>query len=293
MRKYITCADLGIDLFRSVEISLIVLYVMTVGIIVGSVYTVHEVLNVHRWDIIAFIALIAGLGMGKIVSKVAMEPLGEYMDHLDRFSKETLHELNLPINTITANLSMLRKTNGDEKSIKRLDRIEMATVMLKERYNELDYLIKKQTQRESIETFDMSDLLYERLSFLKPLYPHVQWVIEVEACMVGLDRMGLAKVIDNLIDNGVKYSRSEALIHISLQENTLSIRDEGCGMDEMTLVRIFDQYYQNDATMAGYGIGLGLVKRYCDRYNIGLHVHSKMNEGTCITLEFNRGKNGK
>jgi signal transduction histidine kinase len=64
-------------------------------------------------------------------------------------------------------------------------------------------------------------------------------------------------------------------------------------MDEMTLVRIFDQYYQSDATMAGYGIGLGLVKRYCDRYNIGLHVHSVVNEGTHITLEFNRGKNGK
>jgi two-component system, OmpR family, sensor kinase len=293
VRKYTMCVGLGIVLFRSVEISLVALYVMTVGIIVGSVYAVYEILGIHRWDIIAFIALLAGLGMGKIVSKVAMEPLREYMNHLDRFSKETLHELNLPINTITANLSMLRKTNVDEKSIKRLDRIEMATVMLKERYNELDYLIKKQTQKESIETFNLSELLHERLSFLKPLYPRVQWEIQTQTCMVILDRMGCAKVIDNLVDNGVKYSRSEALITISLQENTLSIRDEGCGMDEMTLVRIFDQYYQSDSTMAGYGIGLGLVKRYCDRYNVGLHVHSQVNEGTCITLEFNRGKNGK
>lgn len=285
--------DLGIVLFRSVEMSLLALYVMTVAVIVGSVYGVYETLGVHRWDVIAFIALVAGLGMGKIVSKVAMEPLREYMDHLDRFSKETLHELNLPINTITANLSMLRKTNEDEKSIKRLDRIEMATMMLKERYNELDYLIKKQTQRESIETFDLKDLLGERLSFLKPLYPNVKWEIETQGCMVVLDRMGLAKVIDNLVDNGVKYSRSAALIYLSLQDNKLIIRDEGCGMDEMTLVRIFDQYYQSDATMAGYGIGLGLVKRYCDRYDIGLHVRSGINEGTCITLEFNRGKNGK
>ena len=284
---------MGIDLFRSVEISLIALYLMTSAVVLGSVYGVYEVLGVHRWDIIALITFSIGLGMGKIVSNVAMEPLAEYIDHLDRFSKETLHELNLPINTITANLSMLRKTNGDEKSIKRLDRIEMATVMLKERYNELDYLIKKQTQRESIETFDLNRLLQERLSFLKPLYPSVKWQIRAEECSVVLDRMGLGKVIDNLIDNGVKYSHSEALIDISLDKNKLIIRDEGCGMDEMTLVRIFDQYYQSDATMAGYGIGLGLVKRYCDRYSIGLHVHSKINEGTSITLEFNRRKNGK
>lgn len=287
------CEGLGIDLFRSVEISLITLYVIGMAIILGSVYILHEMLEVHRWDIIALCSLLVSVGMGKVISKVAMEPLKEYFNHLDRFSKETLHELNLPINTITANLSMLRKTNGDEKSIKRLDRIEMATVMLKERYNELDYLIKKQMEKESIETFDIRDLIEERLAFLKPLYPQTQWKVMDEPCLVTLDRKGFAKVIDNLVDNGVKYSPSSALITISLHEDKLSICDQGVGMDEMTLVRIFDRYYQNDSTMAGYGIGLGLVKRYCDRYKIGLHVRSQLDEGTCVTLELNRGKHGK
>lgn len=287
------CAALDIDLFRSVEISLITLYVVGVAIILGSVYILYEMLEVHRWDIIALLALMVSVGMGKAVSKVAMEPLKEYFSHLDRFSKETLHELNLPINTITANLSMLRKTHEDEKSIKRLERIEMATVMLKERYNELDYLIKKQMEKESIETFDIRDLIDERLAFLKPLYPHAQWEVMNEPCLVTLDRKGFAKVIDNLVDNGVKYSPSSALITVSLKDNKLSIRDQGLGMDEMTLVRIFDRYYQSDSTMAGYGIGLGLVKRYCDRYKIGLHVHSQLGEGTCVTLELNRGKHGK
>lgn len=266
---------------------------VTVAVIVGCIYVVHEIFEFHRWGIIALLSLIGAVGMGKIVSKVAMEPLREYFNHLDRFSKETLHELNLPINTITANLSMLRKTNGDEKSLKRLERIEMATVMLKERYNELDYLIKKQMERESIETFDLSDLIEERLIFLRPLYPHVQWEIASEPCRVTLDRIGFAKVIDNLVDNGVKYSSSPAKIHIELSGNRLTVRDQGRGMDEMTLVRIFDRYYQNDATMAGFGIGLGLVKRYCDRYRIGLQVHSQVDEGTCVTLELNRGRNGK
>ncbi|OYZ66213.1 MAG: hypothetical protein B7Y17_02010 [Sulfuricurvum sp. 24-42-5] len=287
------CVDLGIDLFRNVEIALITLYIMSVALIVSSIYVVYEILEVHQWSIIVLLALIVSVGMGRAVSKVAMEPLKEYIDHLDRFSKETLHELNLPINTITANLSMLRKTHEDEKSIKRLDRIEMATVMLKERYNELDYLIKKQMEKESIETFDIRDLIDERLAFLKPLYPHAQWEIMNEPCVVTLDRKGFAKVIDNLVDNGVKYSPSSTLISISLHDNKLSICDEGLGMDEMTLVRIFDRYYQSDSTMAGYGIGLGLVKRYCDRYKIGLHVHSQLGEGTCVTLELNRGKNGK
>jgi len=286
-------AGLGIVLFRSVEIALFGLYMMSVAMIIGGIYIMHEILQIHRWDMIAVVSLIGALGMGKIVTRVAMEPLREYFNHLEHFSKETLHELNLPINTITANLSMLRKTNEDEKSMKRLDRIEMATVMLKERYNELDYLIKKQMERETIETFDLGELIQERLVFLRPLYPNAQWGVTCETCLVTLDRIGFAKVIDNLIDNGIKYSPSSASIHIVIQGNKLSIRDEGRGMDEMTLVHIFDRYYQSDATMAGYGIGLGLVKRYCDRYKIGLHVHSRLGEGTCVTLELNRGKYGK
>lgn len=283
----------GIDLFRSVEIALISLFVMGVAVIVAVIYALHEIAHVNQWGVIAFGVLVGSIGLGKILSKIAIEPLKEHFYHLDRFSKETLHELNLPINTITANVAMLRKTHDDEKSKKRLERIELAAKMLKERYNELDYLIKKQMEREVIERFDLCELIEERVSFLSGLYPSAQWQRECEPLEVELDRIGLAKVIDNLVDNGVKYSSQIPKITITLTKNTLRICDSGDGMDEVTLMRIFDRYYQSDNTMAGYGIGLGLVKKYCDRYRVALSVQSRLGEGTCITLEFNRGKNGK
>ncbi|HEX5624111.1 MAG TPA: HAMP domain-containing sensor histidine kinase [Sulfuricurvum sp.] len=280
-------------MFRSVEIALVALYVATVAVIVGGIYVLYEIAGIHQWGVIALVSLLAALGLGHILSKMAIEPLKEYFHHLDRFSKETLHELNLPINTITANISMLRKTHDDEKSLKRLERIEMATVMLKERYNELDYLIKKQMERETIESFDLSILIQERVTFLQPLYPHVRWEVVSEPCEVTLDRIGLAKVIDNVVENGIKYSVSPAHIRIDLKDNRLTICDQGEGMDEVTLMRIFERYYQNNTAMAGFGIGLSLVKRYCDRYRIGLQVRSRLGEGTCIILDVNRGKNGK
>jgi signal transduction histidine kinase len=266
--------------------ALIALFVMGAAIIITAIYALHEVLHVAQWGIIALGILIGSIGLGKIFSKVAIEPLKEHFYHLDRFSKETLHELNLPINTITANVSMLRKTHNDDKSQKRLERIELATKMLKERYNELDYLIKKQMDKEVVETFDLKELIEERVMFLSGLYPSVQWSVQCEARKVELDRIGLAKVIDNLVDNGVKYSLQTPQITLKISGNILSICDHGCGMDEVALVRIFDRYYQNDKTMAGYGIGLGLVKRYCDRNGIGLRVDSKVNFGTCMHLEF-------
>lgn len=281
-------------MFRSVEIALASLYVTTTAVLIAGIYYVHDVIGVQQWGIIAFVSLILTLIVGGIMARIAITPLREHFDHLERFSKETLHELNLPINTITANVEMLRKTHTDEKSLKRLERIEVASEMLKERYNELDYMIKKQSERENIEHFDLRAVIEERIRFLRSLYPSVEWQVEIEPCKVYVDRIGLGKVIDNLIENGVKYSPKNPIISITLQHNTLSICDQGIGMDEITLIRIYDRYYQNDSTMAGYGIGLSLVKRYCDRYGIGLHIASRINEGTCVTLEFKKkDENGK
>lgn len=277
-------------MFRSVEIALTSLYVFTTAVLVGGIYYLHQVIGFQQWGIIALGVLLVTVGVGRVLAKIALDPLREHFDHLERLSKETLHELNLPVNTITANVEMLRKTNIDDKSLKRLERIETAATMLKERYNELDYLIKKQMERERIESFDLETLLSERLDFLRPLYPGVAWEIRTGSWNVQCDRIGLGKVIDNLVENGIKYSPHSPAIAIVMESNTLSICDKGQGMDEITLMRIYDRYYQNDTAMAGYGIGLGLVKRYCDRHGIGLHVASRPGEGTCVKLEFKKGE---
>jgi signal transduction histidine kinase len=114
------------------------------------------------------------------------------------------------------------------------------------------------------------------------------WEIALSSRMVSLDRMGMGKVIDNLVENGVKYSLAPAHITITLCGDTLNICDQGIGMDEITLMRIYDSYFQNDTTIPGYGIGLGLVKRYCDRHHIGLHVSSQVGKGTCVKLELKK-----
>jgi two-component system, OmpR family, sensor kinase len=276
-------------LFRNVEIALASLYVTTTGILIAGIYYVHQVLGVEQWGVIALVSLIITLMVGGIMARIAITPLREHFYHLERFSKETLHELNLPINTITANVQMLRKTHSDEKSLKRLERIEVASEMLKERYNELDYMIKKQSEREKIEECELGEVIEERLSFLRSLYPSAVWRVHLDSCMVRCDRIGLGKVIDNVIENGVKYSPKNPIITVTLQDHVLSICDQGIGMDEITLIHIYDRYYQNDSTMAGYGIGLNLVKRYCDRYGITLHISSRINEGTCVKLEFKKG----
>lgn len=273
-------------MFRNVELALVSLYVISTAVLIVGIYIVRETFGVDQWGIIAVCSLLATLFAGKILARIAISPLREHFEHLERLSKETLHELNLPVSTIITNVDMLRKNNTDEKTLKRLQRIEAAADMLKERYNELDYLIKKQMAKEERRPVELGTLTEQRVAFMKGLYPQVEWDVVCEPMTVVLDPIGLSKVIDNIIENSVKYSPKEPIISITLQKNALEICDRGIGMDEITLMRIYDRYYQNDSTMPGYGIGLNLVKRYCDRYNIALHISSRINEGTCVKLEF-------
>ena len=110
---------------------------------------------------------------GFFISKLAVDPLAEYVKNLQDLSKETLHELNLPISTIITNTQMLEKNLADEKSKKRLLRIQNACEMLKQRYNELEYMIKMQSKQNLQEEFFLDDLVQTRVTFLEKIYPHM------------------------------------------------------------------------------------------------------------------------
>lgn len=225
---------------------------------------------------------------GIFISKLSIDPLEKYVQNLQYLSKETLHELNLPISTIVTNIQMLKKNIKFEKDTKRINRIENACAMLNERYNELDYMIKMQSKADVREKFMLHELLEQRVSFLHHIYPQVAFQLELEHLAIFCDKKGLAKVIDNIIDNGVKYSKNSDKIDIIVKDNKLSIRDYGIGMDAVALLAIFDNYYQIDSDMPGFGIGLSMVKRFCDENGIDLTFQSKRDQGTTVVLQFKK-----
>jgi signal transduction histidine kinase len=253
----------------------------------GVFYYSLEVLEFD--DPYLLFAILATLAIfsGVFISKLAVEPLKEHMQNIEQLSKETLHELNLPIATIKTNSQMLQKNLENEKDIKRLSRIISASKMLEDRYNELDYMIKNHTAKEVNEEFDLEVLIKERVEFLQAIYPNKQINTKLVKTKITNDRIGLGKVVDNIIDNGVKYSQNQKNIDITLKDKILTFQDYGKGMDENEVVRVFDKYYQGDSQEKGFGIGLSLVKRFCDKQNIKLFIDSKQDVGTKIILDFN------
>ena len=273
-------------MFRNLRINIFVYYFVTVATFLGVLHFLLTVLQVQNIYLIAIIMLCFVALSGVFISKLSVDPLHEYVKNLQALSKETLHELNLPISTITSNSQMLSKSLDDEKAHKRLKRIDTACEMLKQRYNELDYMIKMQTTQDVKETFSLNELIEQRVTFLTNIYPHVEFKLELETTEILNDKTGLCKVIDNIIDNGVKYSQNSNIIDIRLNAKTLEIQDYGLGMDEVALLQIFDNYYQANDNMQGFGIGLSIVKRFCDQNNIDLSFKSLPNSGTTVLLKF-------
>ncbi|QHG91555.1 sensor histidine kinase [Sulfurimonas sp. CVO] len=273
-------------MFRNLRIIVFVYYLLTAISIVTILYYFIEIIKIENILLLLLILLCLIAFAGIILAKLSIDPLVEHVTNLQNLSKETLYELNLPISTIMTNIHMLKKNLNSDKDIKRISRIENACEMLQQRYNELDYMIKLQSSNVTYEIINLDELLKSRVEFIKHIFPHIEFDLLVEPTQIYNDKVGLSKVIDNLIDNAVKYSQNIHKISIKLQDSALYIQDYGCGIDEMELLRIFDDYYQSNENIKGFGIGLGMVKRFCDTNNIVLKFRSKPNIGTVVILKF-------
>lgn len=99
-------------------------------------------------------------------------------------------------------------------------------------------------------------------------------------------------IVENLLTNAIKYSYEGSRIDIFeyIQEDKifLSFRDFGVGISKEELQRIFDRFYRIDksrsSSIEGFGLGLSIVKKFCDLQNIDIKVDSEINIGTIFTL---------
>ncbi|NPA65859.1 MAG: HAMP domain-containing histidine kinase [Epsilonproteobacteria bacterium] len=272
-------------MFYNIKINIAVFYIVTTFLYVYLFYYLYVDLHVNLYLSASVIILLVFLS-AFLIAKLSTDPLIEYIETLKALSTQTLHELNLPIATIQTNVSMIKRKIEDEKMLKRLSRIDEATQMLLQRYNELDHLIKTQQMMKIKECFDIKEILEKRVEFIRNLYPSHHFELNIESKKILNDPFGLSKVIDNLLQNSVKYSQKNSKITISFKNDTLEIIDEGQGIDEVELIKIFDSFYQSKKNSQGFGIGLFMVKEFCDKNDIELQIHSKVDHGTTIKLRF-------
>lgn len=109
------------------------------------------------------------------------------------------------------------------------------------------------------------------------------------------DLLHFANIMDNLIENAIKYSKDNGVtidIHVSDEQNKLkiSVKDNGLGIAEKDLPRIFQKFYRSEDKSirhkTGFGLGLTYVKALVDAHAGKLKVSSKIGVGTEFMVYF-------
>lgn len=242
---------------------------------------------------VIFSIFVSSLIGGYLIVSYTLSSLFKTNRFLDILLKDTLHELNIPLSVINANLQMLQAEEEDEKKLKRLGRIDLASKDLYALYKEVDYYIKKEIQEDVREKFYLDELIFSVVEKQKEMADGVAISYNVLHIELFADKHGFAKVISNLVHNALKYNQNRLEIRIFQDEENLIIKDQGVGMSEAELFLAFDRYYQADTTKEGYGIGLSLVKAYCDEFKITMRINSQKNVGTEVILDISHLLNKK
>ncbi len=262
-------------------------------LIVALLFTLHHIFFINLMFIqndylLAFILLIpAILFSAYVFTTIALESKESQDKLLEHLIRESLHEINLPISTIEANIKMLKAKLEDEKSIKRAKRIEEALDRLKRLYNLLAYNLKREIYEIEKEEIELDKLVKDRVEFFKELNRN-KFELNLTPLKIKTDKIGLEQTIDNIIENAMKYSKKDTTIRITIDGTKLIVQDSGIGIEDSELSLIYQRYYQSDDNFTGEGIGLSIVKRYCDKEGIGLKIESKKGVGTKVILDFKR-----
>jgi len=262
----------------------------------GAKYLVLEIKHDGMWrdeiwkTIIGYglMAFMLFMIFGLYLAKLFLRPMRNSIMLLDRFIKDTTHELNTPLSAILANIEMMDTSVMVEKNRKKLTRINIAAKTVSTLYKDLTYLTLEQDKKNNDEEINIKNEILDRVEYFDILAKSKNITMKhtLDNSTITMDRRKFARVLDNLLSNAIKYNIRSGKIEIILYKNALTIRDTGIGIAEEKIPFMFDRYMRFNESEGGFGVGLSIVKKILDEYKIKIDVHSKEGVGTRMVLSW-------
>lgn len=202
-----------------------------------------------------------------ISSAVAMVSLIPFYVEKNDMSKVATYASStiIELNKLTAYTERIQQISNNEK----------ANVLLNKVGVEIEPLLQSIKERYS-----------DRESSMKKV--NIQTTIHTKNKFLLVDVLHFSNVLDNLVENAIKYSNSEVNINIDVADSNegvkISVKDDGLGISTFDLKYIFDRFYRSNRKelkrKTGFGLGLTYVKSMVEAHGGSISVTSKMNEGS-------------
>jgi len=234
----------------------------------------------------SFLTALIGSLLYLILSNSLVDELLKIEDNLQEKIQKSMHELNTPVSTIQINASMLKTKLKDEKNLSRLKRIEKASDELLKLYEDMEYFIKEKIDKVDIKEFSLKDAVTESIKKFEDIKRDIRIKTQIEDITIRCDKKGFIRTLDNIIQNAIKHNPNLTTIEIFTKKQTLYIKDDGQGIDSDIICNIFNKYFQ-DHKAQGFGLGLSIVKEFCDKYGIDIKIDTST-KGTTFKLDLKK-----
>ncbi|WP_085522457.1 cell wall metabolism sensor histidine kinase WalK [Tuberibacillus sp. Marseille-P3662] len=213
------------------------------------------------------------------------------------FVANVSHELRTPLTTMKSYLEAL-----DEGAI---ENKELAGKFLGVTQNEVDRMTRLVKDLLQLSKMDASNTEFHKVQIdIVVLIDHIVDRFEMsktqhidfernlwdEPVYVDIDKDKITQVIDNIVSNAMKYSPDGGTITIDMEKDshevTLSISDEGVGIPEENVDKVFDRFYRVDKArsrkLGGTGLGLAIAKEIIAAHDGDIWAESQWGQGTTI-----------
>ncbi len=203
----------------------------------------------------------------------------QLVQNQDIFIKNAIHEINTPLSIMIANIDLFKLRYSHNQY---LNKIEAASKIIHNIYNDLSYLIKKDRITYEKEIINFSDFLISRIDFFDSIAIGNMLTIKTniqENININFNDIQLQRICDNSISNAINYSYQNTSINISLKiKNNLILFEIINQSDTIKNTQeVFKRYYRENTLTEGFGMGLDIINEICDKTNVQIDLSSKEN----------------
>ena len=222
---------------------------------------------------------------------------------LDNMRKEFVadvsHELKTPITSIMGYAdTLLEREYDDETRTKFLNVISSEARRMARLVTDLLTLSRYDNKKVNAEitSFDLGDLVkkcQEKLRFeIEKKEHNVECFVTASVPPVVADKYGIERVVLNVLSNAIKYTPDKGTIKVYVgfvyNDAYIKVIDNGIGIPEQDLSRIFDRFYRVDKArsreLGGTGLGLSIAKEILDKNKGSIDIKSKVGKGTEVVI---------
>ena len=218
--------------------------------------------------------------------------ISELLHREREFSSDVSHELRTPLMGIQGAAELLYKKSGDDPKMHELTaRVRRGCQQMKTLTEALLYLARDPASfKDMIEPVSVERVVDNQISAVRDVADSKGVVVHVEhteeAATVHTIPAVIDIVIGNILKNAVKYT-DQKIINVFVTVKEVIIQDYGPGIDKAAQSTLFDRFNRGEnRNPDGTGIGLALVRRFCDQYGWAIDFRSEERKGTRVAVAF-------